>query len=126
MPSRDLARLESGDYRAALLMLAMQSGHPDEAADIFRALSRKGEGTWRAFVDEWEPQVRQGSAGVYDHQLVGDMGEATAVGWRELHQAMVRQCDRVPEDDLQTFLRLWPAVARFGFATGRAVTKRQQ
>jgi hypothetical protein len=118
----DLERLEKGDYRAALLMLAMQSGHPDEAAEVFRALNERKQGSWWKFVEELEPKTRRGKPGRHHNQLIEDMSEATAAGWLELHRAMKLQRREGHDDDIVTFVRLWPAVARFGFATGRAVT----
>lgn len=126
MTPADLVRLENKDHRAVLLMLAMQSSHPDEATEVFRALGSRRWGSWWAFVEQWEPKARKGKPGRYHNQLVGNIGEATAARWRELHRAMKLQKHNAEDDDIEAYIRLWPSVARFGFRTGRAVTKSNQ
>ena len=115
-------RLEKAEHQSVLLMLAMQSGHPEEATEVFRALNVRKRGSWWAFVDQWQPKALRGKPGRYHNHLVGDMSEARATRWRELHRAMKLQQAHVGDDDISTYVRLWPSVARFGFTTGRAVT----
>ena len=120
MTSDELVRLEDRDHQAVLLMLAMQSGHPDEATAVFLALSARKRGSWWAFVGQWEPKARRDRPGRYRNLLVDDMNEAAATRWRELHRAMKAQRVHVADDDISTYTRLWPRVARFGFTTGRS------
>jgi hypothetical protein len=121
LSSDDLVQLEGSDHQVVLLLLAIQSGHPDEATEIFRALSETTQGSWWTFVGQWEPEAIQRKSRRFRNQLVDDMDEPAAARWRELHRAALLQRSLLKNDNIGAFRRLWPSVARFGFTTGRVV-----
>lgn len=100
----------SGDHRPVALLLAIVTGFPTQAVDLFRALEAEpAEGAqkgWWTFVEALAPR------------------EVDAGKWAQLQQALAHMKKTVPDLPLEPFVRWAPHVARFSFQTGQLVARR--
>jgi hypothetical protein len=103
-----------GGYRAVLLLLAMVTGFPAEAAVIIRRLldepvTDSGEDWW-AFLEAFQE-------GAVDSEMTG---EPDAERWRQLFDKLQRFRREAPADFTREEMATWaPLVARYSFASGR-------
>ena len=103
-------------YRAALLMLAMLAGHPEEASDLLQELvTKRPANDWWTFVDEYVAQrcADNGSNGARER-------------WTKLKErlAQVERPVNRPAPPCQVFIHWAPDVARFSFYSGRVFATR--
>lgn len=112
-----------GEYRVVLLMLAMQSGFPDQAYDVFRWLPSHRTDSFSELVEGLKP-LQSGTG--WSNRLVGEeiIGAVEVSSWLRLHHALDELAPVLGFDDLEVFARHAGTVARFGFVTGRALSAR--
>lgn len=93
---------QDGDYRQALLLLAILTGYPREAAEIMRRLiERVHNETWWEFIDGLN---------------------ATGGDWSELHLKLQSLRSLIADiEGCDVFLRYAPLVARYSFQAGRVL-----
>ncbi len=115
-----------GEHQEAMVMLAMQTGYPVQAFEVFRLLDRERNNagsaatTWVEFVNELRPKRKGRSLPkTYKNAVDDEMSASEKDTW-------VRLCDgllapQVTGRSLDGFTKYAPAVARFGFVTGRAL-----
>lgn len=121
-----------GEFQAVMLLLAMQSGFPTEAYEVFRELAREVRRrpleprwqTWWGLVEAMCPQREDGTG--WSSKLLGPLTEVEAERWTQLHYALLEQRPHVEVDDLSVYAAHAGSVARFGFVTGRALTPERQ
>lgn len=132
LPADRLARFEGdeqtpGEFQAVMLLLAMQSGFPSEAYEVFREIAREMRRrsveprwqTWWGLVEAMRPRHEEGTG--WSSELLGPLTEADAERWTRLHDALLEQRPHVQVDDLAVYADHAGSVARFGFVTGRAL-----
>lgn len=121
-----------GEHRAALLLLGIQVGHPDQAVEMLRALvEREHDETWWEFVDSFKVQSRAGSLRKSVRNGDGDAGSARTGSeyWRQLLDKLSEIRDPLGEDERLipkaqscADFRTWaPEVARYSFQSGRVL-----
>ncbi len=111
-------RTEGGEHRAAALLLALQTGYPAQAVDLFRDLAREDPGrtSWPGFM----------SMRAEGHRMAAEAGPRAggeAREWRELEHALEALSDTLAGMPLPADLALYqgwaPRVARYSFRSGR-------
>jgi hypothetical protein len=137
-----------GEYRAVLLLLALQTGYPDEATQILQRLVReKPDGTWWEFVDSFPSRPRSPSASVNGNghasaeALEGDAHDSLeSIGageqpadmagedrWPELLTKLDAMRSLIPERQSCTPFSEWAyEVARYSFQSGRILLAREE
>jgi hypothetical protein len=96
----------AGDHRHALLLLAILTGYPDQAAEILRRLiEREHNETWWEFIDSV--------------QMAGD-------GWTELRLKLHSLRAFIGDaEGCDIFRQYSPRVARYSFQSGRVLLAQQ-
>jgi hypothetical protein len=99
-----------GQHRQALLLLAILTGYPKEAAEILRRLiEREHNETWWEFFASLETTTA-----------------LTAEGWPELRAKLNNLRNLIPETEgCDVFREYAPQVARYSFQSGRALLAQQ-
>ena len=118
-----------GDYRAALLLLAILTGFPEQAAEILGDLIKSsGGGAWWEFLEEFRDRSRP-PANLPDGEKAGAARQAAA-RWTALFEILDRYRrptapgvePLLPEDEpCGAFVRWAPDVARYSFQSGRVL-----
>jgi len=125
----DLARFvvdggSRGSYQAALVLLALQTGHPRKAERVLRKLfQRDPKGAWADFVAELRPARRgKGDKGPIANAAEPGLRGAKLHEWRHLHHELERLVGLTQGCRSLGDYR-WAArrVARYSFQTGRVI-----
>src|SRR6185436_97054 len=111
-----------GEHRVALMLLAIVTGYPNEAADILRELLKQDESrTWWQFIDHFETQSAT-KMGVDPANPQGKLSEAEAENWRQLFKNLGEVRELIPESQpCSNFIYWAPQVARYSFQSGRVL-----
>jgi hypothetical protein len=114
-----------GQHRVALLLLAIVTGYPTEAADILRELLEQEKSrAWWQFIDELEAQIMTESRLVKEGQE--QLSEAEAENFQQLFQNLREVRELVPDDQsCGDFIDWAPQVARYSFQSGRVLLSRR-
>lgn len=130
---------EQGQHRYALMLLAIVTGYPNEAADILRELLQQDESrTWWQFIDEFETRSRpqteldqrdprtvagaETNVGDREGNPEGELSEAQAENMRQLFKNLGEVRELIPEHQSCADFIWWaPHVARYSFQSGRVV-----
>jgi hypothetical protein len=131
-------RGETGQYQAALLLLAIMTGFPTQAGRLFQHLAQSGHGTWSQFVDGVRP-VRNGSdqpdSGESDYppdapdftsRLLGDLNAVEGGTWLRLCERLDEVRPHLQLTSLTNFQTWVEPVARYSFEAGRVVGRAGQ
>ena len=117
-----------GQYRAALLLLAILTGYPAESADILRELlAQERERPWWQFIDGYEAQV-VAEAKNNPANGQGHLSEAAAENLRQLFLNLnVKEVrSLIPDNEsCADFIDWAPEVARYSFQSGRVLLARR-
>jgi hypothetical protein len=128
LPLENLQRFEGdsatpGEYQAAMLLLALQAGHPAEAAALFPVVHER-KGRWWDLIAELGEPLREGetpSDVPWRRPDEGRIGEGM-LRWRRLRLLLEEQKEGITlDDDVAIYARHVGTVARYGFLTGRTV-----
>jgi hypothetical protein len=110
----------NGEYRAALLLLGILVGFPNQASRVFRLLVETDASNWSGFLQRLgeEPEEGLGSPGEEEPTA----NRPDDVTWERFMEALKDAAARAtPAQDLDVF-RYWARrVARYSFQTGRLV-----
>ena len=128
---------QGGNYQAAMVLLAILTGYPQQAAEILRKLiEEKPGGNWWGFIDamKQEMNVEPGSP---SDQAAGKSGSAAEpvsdervdgmekAGWAELMTRLERFRPSFQDRPLYQFQVWAPRVARYSFQSGRVLYYQQ-
>jgi hypothetical protein len=105
-----------GTHRVVLLLLAMQTGYPAEAAHIFHSLIELVDSSkhWWQFIDELTPL----GAG----QAEANASDDATPNWQEMKEKLTKVRKLIAEDQSCVDFKTWASVvARFSFYSGQAV-----
>ena len=109
-----------GTYRVALVLLAILTGYPSEAADILRdLLTLKEERTWWQFIDGFETRVFSTSKAPRNGS---GQSEAETENLRQLFRNLKQVRSVIPDNQsCADFIDWAPKVARYSFQSGRVL-----
>jgi len=99
----------TGEFQTVQLLLAMQTGYPDQTSVIVRNLiERRPSGLWWRFVDRLVAAVTKHPG-------------PTAEGWEEFAEQLKKLKPEFSRSDIDEFVRWAPRVARFSFQSARVL-----
>ena len=112
-----------GQHRVALMLLAIVTGYPTEAADILRELLKQDESRmWWQFVDEFEAQITTETGLNQKGTPPGKLNEAEAETLRQLFKNLGEVRELIPDNQSCADFIYWaPQVARYSFQSGRVL-----
>jgi hypothetical protein len=113
---------DEGEYRHAILLLALLVGHAHEAGSIFQDLMRHpGDGPWGAFVDGLRPRQRgegegddDAGGGLARNAVAGKIPDAELPRWERIHRSLA-EAESLAGEPLAPFRKWTPRVARYAF-----------
>ncbi len=137
---------KGGPYQTAMLLLAVLTGYPDQATEIFRELiEKKPGGTWSEFRAKYEARILSeraepngSEAGRGGNSAKGEQKDpgkvvaseaATATrkaDWIELFKKLNGLEGRMGGRPMDEFLVWAPRVARYSFQSGRVLYYQQE
>lgn len=113
---------DAGEHRAALLLLAILTGYPDEADELFHDLIvEERTESWWEYIDNWENDVTSGTRTL---RLPSDevAKAASRIRWHELFEKLRLLRKEIPEgQSCDQFVKWAPRVARYSFKSGRVL-----
>jgi phospholipase C len=116
---------ESGEYKALQLLLGIQTGYPEQAAEIInKLLETRPKGAWEEFLQTCGPSTGKTTvtAGLPRAQDNRSAEQAKAESWEEFKKRVKEVASEVFEKMSCTdFLKWAPRVARYSFQTVRAL-----
>ncbi|MDX6498242.1 MAG: hypothetical protein QOG23_1502 [Blastocatellia bacterium] len=112
-----------GEHRVALLLLAIVTGYPTEAADILRELLKQERSRiWWQFIDEFETQNTIERRLDQEGNPEEELSEAEAENLRQLFKNLREVRKRIPDNQsCADFIDWAPEVARYSFQSGRVL-----
>jgi hypothetical protein len=112
-----------GQHRVALLLLAIVTGYPNEAAEILRELLKQDKSRhWWQFIDELEGQITTEMKLDKDGKPQGQLSEAEAENLRQLFKNLREVRELIPDNQSCADFIYWaPQVARYSFQSGRVL-----
>jgi hypothetical protein len=123
-----------GQHRVALLLLAIVTGYPTEAAEMLRGLLKQEESRmWWNFVDEIEEELSATSEGpgttepkLNKDNLPEKLSAAEAENVRQLFNNLREVRELIPDTQSCADFIYWaPRVARYSFQSGRVLLTRR-
>jgi hypothetical protein len=112
---------DEGEYRHAILLLALLVGHAHEAGSVFQELMRQpGDGTWGAFVAGLRPRRGEGEGadeagdGPARNAIAADIPDAELPRWQCIHQVLA-DVEGLADQSLAPFRKWTRRVARYAF-----------
>ena len=116
-----------GQHRVALLLLAIVTGYPTEAAEILRELLKQDKSRmWWQFIDEFETQNTPETEPDQEDNPQEKGREAEAENLQELFKNLAEVRDLIPVDQSCAAFIYWaPQVARYSFQSGGVVFVRR-
>ena len=120
----DASNPTQGDFRAAMVLLAILTGFPRQACEILRRFMSPGvPPTWKAVLQACRPSRKRSSTPPeFKNQFVHSMSGAEAEEWRQLVAALEAVERSFGPDGLgsgESYARWAERVARFSFRAGR-------
>ncbi|MDX6289162.1 MAG: hypothetical protein QOH42_961 [Blastocatellia bacterium] len=120
---------KQGEHRVALMLLAIVTGYPSEAADILRELLKQDKSRmWWQFIDEFETQSRTETEVDQEGNPPEKLSEAEAENFQQLFTNLARPKVRELIPNTQScaaFIDWAPQVARYSFQSGRVLLARR-
>ena len=116
-----------GQHRVALLLLAIVTGYPTEAADILRELLKQERSRdWWQFIDELEVQITTEMKLDKEDKPQGQLSEAETENFRQLFNNLRKVREHIPDNQsCADFIDWAPQVARYSFQSGRVLLARR-
>lgn len=116
-----------GQHRVALLLLAIVTGYPTEAADILRELLKQERSRdWWQFIDELEVQITTEMKLDKEDKPQGQLSEAETENLRQLFNNLRKVREHIPDNQsCADFIDWAPQVARYSFQSGRVLLARR-
>jgi hypothetical protein len=116
---------ESGEYKAVQLLLAVQTGYPEQATEIInKLLKTRPKGGWQEFLKTCAPKPGKttATARLPRGQDNKTAEQAKAESWEEFEKRLGEVAPEVFEKiSCTNFLKWAPRVARYSFQTVRAL-----
>ncbi|MFG1648127.1 hypothetical protein ACGFMK_48225 [Amycolatopsis sp. NPDC049252] len=105
---------QPGEFQAVLTLLAAVAGHPTMAARLLLALQNADGDSWAGFVRRLAPATDDTEpGGLFSGGL--DVSSHDFADWENLHRGLEASRTQEMLDDLGTYRRWGPVIARFGF-----------
>ncbi|MFZ0749506.1 MAG: P-loop NTPase fold protein, partial [Pyrinomonadaceae bacterium] len=116
-----------GQHRVALMLLAIVTGFPNEAADILRKLLQQDKSRmWWQFIDEFETQSISETKLDQEGNPQGELSEPELENLRQLFKNLGQVRELIPESQSCADFIYWaPQVARYSFQSGRVLLSRR-
>jgi len=126
-----VAEDKQGEYQSVQLLLAVQTGYPNEAMEIIRDLIEQSpEGSWWTFVEGYarryapRPTKRPASRSANAARRVQPevvTGEPEGTSWLEFLERLNHLRPAMPDVSCRGFVKWSPRVARYSFQSARAL-----
>ncbi|NBH07906.1 P-loop NTPase fold protein [Amycolatopsis sp. SID8362] len=100
-----------GEFQAVLTLLAAVAGHPTLANPLLLALQDADGDSWAGFVAQLAPGTKDAEPG----ELAPAVPAHDSAEWARLHRGLEASHRPGVLDDLATYQRWGPVIARFGF-----------
>jgi len=116
-------RGDHNEYQPAMTLLAMMTGFPAQAADVFPAiLEQRTTTSWWEFVGDLRP-VGPDAEGMFRNSVRDDLSEDDVETWNRMCDGLEQLRSSTTRQTIKAFASWVQPVARFSFRPGREIQR---